>query len=477
MCAVFGITGFTSVNQQIYDALLLMQHRGQDAAGIVTASEKKISICRGVGLVRDVFRTRDMRNLVGNMGIGHCRYPTAGNAGNPEEVQPFYVNAPFGIVLAHNGNLTNADTLQDEMYQKDRRHINTDSDSEVLLNVFANELQKNIHGVKIDSYTIFSAIESLYRRVEGAYACVAMISGFGIVGFRDPCGIRPLVIGKKTNRNGEQWALASESVALQGLGFELVRDVKPGECIILSHDGQMENKICASKTSLNPCIFEYVYFARPDSIIDNVSVYDARLKMGKSLSDKVKDHCSHGKIDVVIPVPDSSRPAALELAVCLGIPYREGFIKNRYIGRTFIMPGQEKRRKSVRQKLNAIGSEFKNKNVLIVDDSIVRGTTSREIIHMAREAGANKVSFASASPPVRFPNVYGIDMPTKHELIANEKCEDEICAAIEADEIFFQDLDIMKTTILKFNNRLMGLEASCFDGNYITKKIDKKQKN
>ncbi|OUW03231.1 MAG: amidophosphoribosyltransferase [Betaproteobacteria bacterium TMED156] len=471
MCAVFGIVGSDSVNQKIYDALLLMQHRGQDATGIVTASEKKISMCRGVGLVRDVFRTRDMRNLTGEMGIGHCRYPTAGNAGNPEEVQPFYVNAPFGIVLGHNGNLTNAHFLQDEMYQIDRRHINTDSDSEVLLNVFANELQKEISGTKIDSNSVFCATESLYKRVEGAYACVAMISGFGVVGFRDPFGIRPLVIGKKKSKNREEWAIASESVALQGLGFDLVRDVKPGECVVITKNGQIKTKICANQTSINPCVFEFVYFARPDSLIDGVSVYDARLKMGQALSEKVKDFCSKGNIDVVIPVPDSSRPAALELALSLGIPYREGFIKNRYIGRTFIMPGQETRRRSVRQKLNAIGSEFYNKNVLIVDDSIVRGTTSREIIQMARDAGASKVSFASASPPVRFPNVYGIDMPTKRELIAHGRSEEEICRAIGADHLFFQELNTMRSTILDFNRKLDGLEASCFDGKYITKNL------
>jgi len=468
MCAVFGIVGSTPANQKIYDALLLMQHRGQDAAGIVTGQQKKISVSRGLGLVRDVFRTRDMRNLTGEMGIGHCRYPTAGNAGNPEEAQPFYVNAPFGIVLGHNGNLTNASTLQDEMYKKDRRHINTDSDSEVLLNVFANELQNSIYGVNIDTEAVFVAVESLYKRVRGAYACVAMISDFGIVGFRDPHGIRPLVIGKKEILNGYEWALASESVALQGLGFELVRDVKPGECVVITVDREMTTKICSVNTSCNPCVFEYVYFARPDSLLDRVSVYEARLKMGQALSEKVKSQCSAGEIDVVVPVPDSSRPAALELALSLGLPYREGFIKNRYIGRTFIMPGQQTRIKSVRQKLNAMPSEFKGKNVLIVDDSIVRGTTSREIVQMAREAGANKVNFASASPPVRFPNVYGIDMPTKHELIANKRCEEEICSALGADDLIFQDLSTMKSTISKFNPKLDGLEASCFDGNYVT---------
>jgi amidophosphoribosyltransferase len=338
----------------------------------------------------------------------------------------------------------------------------------VLLNVFANELQKSIYGVKIDTEAVFGAVESLYSRVKGAYACVAMISDFGVVGFRDPHGIRPLVIGKKETEKGPEWALASESVALQGLGFKLVRDVKPGECVVFTVEKEMTTKICSLQTSSNPCVFEYVYFARPDSLIDGVSVYEARLKMGQALADKVKRQCATGKIDVVIPVPDSSRPAALELALSLGLPYREGFIKNRYIGRTFIMPGQETRIKSVRQKLSAIPSEFKGKNVLIVDDSIVRGTTSREIVHMARESGANKVSFASASPPVRFPNVYGIDMPSKHELIANKRCEEEICLALEADDLIFQELSTMKSTILEFNPKLDGLEASCFDGEYIT---------
>ena len=470
MCAVFGIVGNEPVNQEIYDALLLMQHRGQDATGIVTAHGKKINVVRGNGLVRDVFRTRDMRNLVGEMGIGHCRYPTAGNAGSYEEAQPFYVNAPYGIVLGHNGNLTNADSLQKTMYESDLRHINTDSDSEILLNVFAHELQKNSTGLNVSADQIFKAISGLHGRVHGAFACVAMIPGFGVIGFRDPWGIRPLVIGKRQNKKSHDWAIASESVALQGLGFEIERDVGPGECVIVTPDGELLSQICSSKQSLNPCIFEYVYFARPDSVIDGISVYDARLKMGKRLGEKVKRLLGNGDIDVVIPVPDSSRPAALELSMTLNIPYREGFIKNRYIGRTFIMPGQEVRAKSVKQKLSAVTTEFKNKSVLIVDDSIVRGTTSKQIVQMAREAGAKKVTFASASPPIRFSNVYGIDMPTRSELIAYDRSEEEIRLELGVDNLVFQELDHMLRDVLSFNSTLDGLEASCFNGNYITGK-------
>ena len=468
MCAVFGIVGYGSVNQDIYDALLLMQHRGQDATGIVTSSGKKINVVRGNGLVRDIFRTRDMRNLIGEIGIGHCRYPTAGNAESFEEAQPFYVNAPYGIVLCHNGQLTNADNLKNTMYATDRRHINTDSDSEILLNVFANELQKSSSGIRVDPEQVFQAIVGLHRRVQGAFACVAMIPRFGIFGFRDPLGIRPLVLGKRNTKNGPEWALASESVALQGLGFSLERDVLPGECIIITEEKEVFSRICSENNSLNPCIFEYVYFARPDSVIDGVSVYDARLKMGKRLGEKVKKVIEKGDIDVVIPVPDSSRPAALELSLTLNIPYREGFIKNRYIGRTFIMPGQEVRLKSVRQKLSPIISEFKNRSVLIVDDSIVRGTTSKQIVQMARDAGARKVIFASASPPIRFPNIYGIDMPTRKELIAFGRTEDEVRKALQVDDLVFQDLDAMLKDVLSFNSNLDGLEASCFNGSYLT---------
>jgi amidophosphoribosyltransferase len=468
MCGVIGVVGHSPANQLLYDGLLLLQHRGQDAAGIATAQGKKIHIHRASGLVRDVFRTRNMRALQGQMGIGHVRYPTAGSAANSEEAQPFYVNAPFGIVLGHNGNLTNAEELKQDMYRSDRRHINTESDSEVLLNVFAHELQLAVSGLSLDPSSVFRAVSALHSRVRGAYACVAMIAGFGVVAFRDPYGVRPLAIGKHSDPLGDEWMVASETVALQGLGFTPVRDVAPGECVIITQEGEVHAKICAESTQLYPCVFEYVYFARPDSVIDGVSVYDARLRMGESLAEKIRAQFPVGSIDVVMPIPDSSRPAAMQLAMRLGIEYREGFIKNRYIGRTFIMPGQATRKKSVRQKLNAIASEFKDKSVLIVDDSIVRGTTSQEIVQMARDSGAKRVIFASAAPPVRFPNVYGIDMPTRGELIAFGRNDEEICKAIGADALIYQDIDSMKDDVLNLNPKLEGLEASCFDGHYIT---------
>lgn len=468
MCGVVGIVAASPVNQLLYNALLLMQHRGQDAAGIATAQGKRIHLSRGTGLVRDVFRTRDMRNLAGNMGIGHVRYPTAGSAVSAEEAQPFYVNAPFGIVLGHNGNLTNAAELEEDMYRRDRRHINTESDSEVLLNVFAHELQQAVSGLTLDPDAVFAAVTVLQRRAKGAYACVAMIPGFGVIGFRDPYGIRPLVLGARQEGTGKGHILASESVALEGLGFELVRDIAPGECIVITEEKEVFSKQCSQYSSLNPCVFEFVYFARPDSQIDGISVYDARLKMGETLAAQVKESFPGGDIDVVIPIPESSRPAALQLAMHLNLPYREGFIKNRYVGRTFIMPGQEVRKQSVRQKLNAMASEFRGKRVLIVDDSIVRGTTSREIVSMARESGARGVIFASAAPPVRFPNVYGIDMPTRRELIAHGRTDDEICAAIGADALVYQGIDVMKSDVQGFNAAVTGLEASCFDGYYIT---------
>jgi amidophosphoribosyltransferase len=468
MCGVVGIVAVHPVNQLLYNALLLMQHRGQDAAGIATAQGKHIHLSRGTGLVRDVFRTRDMRNLAGNMGIGHVRYPTAGSAVSAEEAQPFYVNAPFGIVLGHNGNLTNAAELEEDMYRRDRRHINTESDSEVLLNVFAHELQQAVSGLTLDPDAVFAAVTVLQRRAKGAYACVAMIPGFGVIGFRDPYGIRPLVLGARQEGTGKEHILASESVALEGLGFELVRDIAPGECIVITEEQEVFSKQCSQHSSLNPCVFEFVYFARPDSQIDGISVYDARLKMGETLAAQVKASFPGGDIDVVIPIPESSRPAALQLAMHLNVPYREGFIKNRYVGRTFIMPGQEVRKQSVRQKLNAMASEFKGKRVLIVDDSIVRGTTSREIVSMARESGARGVIFASAAPPVRFPNVYGIDMPSRRELIAHGRTDDEICAAIGADALVYQGIDVMKSDVQGFNAAVTGLEASCFDGHYIT---------
>ena len=468
MCGIVGVVARGPVNQLLYDGLLLLQHRGQDAAGIATAQGKTLNMHKGMGQVRDVFRTRNMRSLPGNSGIGHVRYPTAGSASNSEESQPFYVNAPFGLMLGHNGNLTNSEQLKDEMFRRDRRHINTDSDSEVLLNVLANELQAAATSVTLDPDAIFKAVAGLHRRAKGAYACVAEIAGSGILAFRDPHGIRPLCYGVSETDQGPEYLIASESVALEGLGFRFVRDVAPGEAIFVDLDGGFHSRQCADAPSLNPCIFEYVYFARPDSIIDGASVYDARLKMGEYLAHDVARLLRHGEIDVVMPIPDTSRPSAMQLAMKLGLDYREGFIKNRYVGRTFIMPGQSVRRKSVRQKLNAMSVEFRGKNVLLVDDSIVRGTTSSEIVQMARDSGANKVFFASASPPVRFPNVYGIDMPTRAELIAHGRDDEAIRAAIGADALVYQSIESMKRSVTDVNPRLARFEASCFDGQYIT---------
>jgi amidophosphoribosyltransferase len=423
---------------------------------------------KSMGLVRDVFRTRNMRDLPGHVGIAHCRYPTAGSSANPAEAQPFYVNSPFGLTLAHNGNLTNSEQLRQEMFRQDLRHINTGSDSEVLLNVLAHELELGSKSVKLDPAAIFQAVAKVHARVRGAYAVVALIAGHGLLAFRDPFGIRPLCLGRADFGNGEEHMVASESVALEGLGYEFVRDVAPGEAIFVDMDGNFYAQQCAKNPSLNPCIFEYVYLARPDSQIDGVSVYAARLKLGEFLADKVKALGIVDKIDVVMPIPDSSRPAAMQLAMKLNLDYREGFIKNRYIGRTFIMPGQAVRKKSVRQKLNAIGVEFKGKNVLIVDDSIVRGTTSREIVSMAREAGAAKVFFASAAPPVRYANVYGIDMPTRHELIATGRSDAEIAKEIGADLLIYQDLDAMERAVRELNPKLSNFEDSCFSGRYVT---------
>jgi amidophosphoribosyltransferase len=468
MCGIAGVVAKSAVNQLLYDALLVLQHRGQDAAGIATAEGNRFHMHKASGLVRDVFRTRNMRNLSGNMGIAHCRYPTAGSAYNAAEAQPFYVNSPYGIVLGHNGNLTNSDELKRALFRDDLRHVNTNSDSEVLLNVLAHELVEAATSYHLDPATIFSAVAGVHRRCRGAYAVVAMIAGYGLLAFRDPFGIRPLVFGKSETAQGVEYLVASESVALDTLGFELVRDVAPGEAILIHEDGSFHSCLCASRGSLNPCIFEYVYLARPDSLIDGVSVYETRLRMGESLAEKIERDHRHLDIDVIIPIPDSSRPAALELGLRLGVPYREGFIKNRYIGRTFIMPGQAIRRKSVRQKLNAISLEFKNKNVLLVDDSIVRGTTSQEIVLMARESGARKVFFASASPPVRYPNVYGIDMPTATELIANGRTHDEIRAAIGCDALIYQELEALVGDVRAGNERITQFETSCFSGHYVT---------
>jgi amidophosphoribosyltransferase len=468
MCGILGIVARTPVNQLLYDGLLLLQHRGQDAAGIVTSERKTFHMQKAGGMVRDVFRTRNMRSLQGNIGIGHCRYPTAGSAFSSAEAQPLYVNSPFGIVLAHNGNLTNDEQLKDDMFRQDLRHINTNSDSEVLLNVLAHELEKASVKLRLEPQAIFTAVGNVHRRCRGAYAVVAMIAGYGVLAFRDPFGIRPLVIGYNETSQGPEYMVASESVAVEPLGFRLLRDVAPGEAVFIDESGALHSQQCAPRASLNPCIFEYVYLARPDSLIDGASVYEARLNMGEKLAEKIRRQYRHLDIDVVIPIPDSSRPSALQLALGLGLPYREGFVKNRYIGRTFIMPGHAVRSRSVRQKLNAIGMEFRGKNVLLVDDSIVRGTTSREIVQMARESGARKVFFASAAPPVRFPNVYGIDMPTRTELIAAHRTEDEVAHEIGADALVYQDLEALQEAVRSVNPRLAHFETSCFDGHYVT---------
>jgi len=468
MCGIVGAISQSPVNQLIYDSLLLLQHRGQDAAGIVTMQGTKCFMHKARGMVRDVFRTRNMRALPGNVGLGQVRYPTAGNAYSEEEAQPFYVNAPFGIVLVHNGNLTNAHALKKELFDIDRRHINTESDTEVLLNVLAHELERAARGLPLSTDEIFKAVRAVHTRIKGSYAVVALIAGYGLLAFRDPFGIRPLCFGEGTTADGREVVVASESVAIEGTGHKAIRDVAPGEAVFVDLQGQVHTQQCADHPTLNPCMFEFVYLARPDSVMDGVSVYQARLNMGETLAQRVISTMPPSEIDVVIPIPESSRPSAMQLAQKIGKPYREGFVKNRYVGRTFIMPGQGVRKKSVRQKLNAIGVEFKGRNVLLVDDSIVRGTTSKEIVQMARDAGARKVYMASAAPPVRFPNVYGIDMPTKEELIAHNRSLDEIREYIGADALIYQDVAAMKRVVAQLNPKLQGFEASCFDGHYIT---------
>jgi len=465
VCGIVGVISKAPVNQLIYDALLLLQHRGQDAAGIVTMLDTKCFMQKARGMVRDVFRTRNMRALPGNVGLGQVRYPTAGNAYSEEEAQPFYVNAPFGIVLVHNGNLTNAQALKAELFDIDRRHINTESDTEVLINVLAHELEMAVRDLPLTPDTVFKAVAAVHRRIKGSYAVIALIAGHGLLAFRDPYGIRPLVFSQ--DKDGEVM-LASESVALDGTGHRLARDVAPGEAIFIDMAGGLHARQCAERPSLNPCMFEFVYLARPDSVMDGISVYQARLNMGETLAQRLISTMPPSAIDVVIPIPESSRPSAMQLAQKIGKPYREGFVKNRYVGRTFIMPGQAVRKKSVRQKLNAIGVEFKDRNVLLVDDSIVRGTTSKEIVQMAREAGARRVYMASAAPPVRFPNVYGIDMPTTEELIAHGRSIEEIRQFIGADALIYQDVDAMKRVVAALNPRIDSFEASCFDGRYIT---------
>jgi len=457
--------GTSLVNQLLYDALLLLQHRGQDAAGICTQDGRKFFIHKARGMVRDVFRTRNMRALPGTAGLGQVRYPTAGDAASEEEAQPFYANAPFGIVMVHNGNLTNAEQLRRELAETDHRHTNTGSDSEVLLNILAHELARASRGASLQSKDIFAAVRAVHRRIQGSYAVIALIAGYGLLAFRDPFGIRPLCLGRAPDGSV---MLASESVALEGTLHQLERDVAPGEAIFIHHHGRMESQICADATRLMPCMFEYVYLARPDSVLDGISVYQARLNMGETLARRVISTIPPGDIDAIVPVPESSRPSAMQLAQRLGLPYREGFVKNRYVGRTFIMPGQEMRKKSVRQKLSLIGSEFKGRRVLLVDDSIVRGTTSKEIVQMARDAGASKVYLASAAPPVRYPNIYGIDMPTSAELIAHGRDNEAIRQWIGADALIYQDVQAMKQAVGSINPQVQGFETSCFDGNYIT---------
>ena len=467
MCGIVGVISKAPVNQLLYDALLLLQHRGQDAAGIVTMQGTKCSMHKARGMVRDVFRTRNMRALPGTVGLGQVRYPTAGNAYSEEEAQPFYVNAPFGIVLVHNGNLTNATVLKKELIDIDRRHINTQSDSEVLINILAHELAVAVRDQPLTPSAVFNAVRAVHRRIKGSYAVVALIAGHGLLAFRDPFGIRPLSFGESGGVENPEVMVASESVAIVGTGHTLTRDVAPGEAVFIDMEGGIHAQQCAEHASLNPCMFEFVYLARPDSIMDGVSVYQARLNLGETLAQRVISTIPPNEIDVVIPIPESSRPSAMQLAQRIGKPYREGFVKNRYVGRTFIMPGQGVRKKSVRQKLNAIGVEFKGRNVLLVDDSIVRGTTSKEIVQMARDAGARKVYMASAAPPVRFPNVYGIDMPTKDELIAHDRSIEEIRQFIGADALIYQDIAAMKRVVAALNPALDGFEASCFDGVYI----------
>ncbi len=467
MCGIVGIFGHSQVNQLLYDALLVLQHRGQDAAGIVTSEGGKFYLRKGNGLVRDVFRTRHMIDLKGNMGIAHVRYPTAGNSSSAE-AQPFYVNSPYGITLAHNGNLTNAGELQRDLYQDDLRHINTSSDSEILLNVFAHELQVQ-NRLRISPQEVFQAVAGVYRRCRGAYAAVAMITGYGVLGFRDPFGIRPICFGKRDTEQGPEYMITSESVVLHGQGFELERELDPGEALFIDMEGRLHSFQCSANPVRSPCIFEFVYFARPDSVIDDIFVHKARSRMGGKLAGKIQREWPDHDIDVVIPIPDTSRTAALELANSLGLKYTEGFIKNRYIGRTFIMPGQMVREKSVRQKLNAIETEFKGKNVLLVDDSIVRGTTSQQIVQVAREAGANRVYFASAAPPVRFPNVYGIDMPAASELVAHDRTEDEVREIIGADRLIYQDLeDLIEAVREKCKFKVERFDTSVFNGEYVT---------
>ncbi len=478
MCGIVGIVSSKDVNQQIYDSLLLLQHRGQDSTGIATMENTVFHIHKSKGMVNTAYRTRDMRNLIGKIGLGHVRYATKGSAESVEEAQPFYVNAPYGIVLIHNGNLTNTRDLEKQLFNVDKRHTNSSSDTEMLLNVFATELQDQIHNQELHPDLIFNAVKTLHKRIQGSYASIALISGHGLLAFRDPFGIRPLVIGRRISNNNhkDEWMVASESLVLENNDYQVVRDVEPGEAIFISNNGEFFSKQCSENPKLVPCAFEYVYLARPDSVMNGISVYKARLKMGDYLAETIKKSIKSGEVDVVMPIPDSSRPAAMQVARQLGIEYREGFFKNRYVGRTFIMPGQQKRKKSVRQKLNAMSTEFKNKNVLIVDDSIVRGTTSKEIVQMAKDAGANKVFFTSAAPPVRYPHVYGINMPNRDELIAHDRTIKEIAEKLEIDNLVYQSIENLRNSII-CDSLLDDLEMSCFTGFYVTGTVNQEYLN
>lgn len=468
MCGIVGVVGNAPVNQDIYDALLLLQHRGQDATGIATAEPSGIMhVTKAEGMVREAFRTRDMRSLLGNVGLGHVRYATKGTASSEEEMQPFYVNAPYGIVLIHNGNLTNTRELTADMAKRDRRHLNSSSDTELLLNVLAGELQATASDVDLDPERLFEAVTRTQKRIEGAYATIAVIAGYGLLAFRDPFGIRPLILGRRAGAEHDEWVVASESLVLENGDWDVVREVAPGEAIFISDRGELFSQQCAEEATLTPCAFEYVYLARPDSVMNGIAVYESRLRMGERLADTIAKHVPREKIDVVMPIPDSARPSAMEVARKLGIEYREGFYKNRYVGRTFIMPGQAVRKKSVRQKLNAMSSEFRGKNVLLIDDSIVRGTTSKQIIQMARDAGALSVTFASAAPPVRHQHVYGINMPSKHELVAHGRTIPEIADELGADYLVYQEIDDLKAAIIEGSD-VTDLDMSCFDGRYVT---------
>ncbi len=473
MCGIVGIVSTEPVNQQVYDALLLLQHRGQDSTGIATADGDQFHMVKARGQVREAYRTRDMRSLLGDIGLGHVRYATSGSAAREEEAQPFYVNAPYGLILVHNGNLTNTRELTAELYNVDRRHLNTHSDTELLLNVLANELQQTASSPDLAPAQVFDAVTRVHERVEGSYAAIALIAGHGLLAFRDPLGIRPLVLGRRDGANGrDEWVVASESLVLESGGYEIVRDVEPGEAVLISPNGELHSRQCATNPRLLPCSFEYIYLARPDSVLNGIAVYDARLRLGDVLAEQVELEVPSGDIDVVMPIPDSGRPSAMQLAQKLGVEYREGFFKNRYVGRTFIMPGQSVRKKSVRQKLNAMSTEFRGKNVLLVDDSIVRGTTSGEIVEMARAAGARSVTFASAAPPVLFPHVYGINMPTRAELIAHGRTNAEIASTMGADHLVYQTVEGMNRAILSGQSTVTALEESCFTGEYLAGNVD-----